>query len=60
MRLITFVQLNKKVKIQQINSFLKKNLPNYMIPSKIILQKKFPMGKSGKIDKKKLAKIYAN
>ncbi len=59
-RLITFVQLNKKVKIQQINSFLKKNLPNYMIPSKIILQKKFPMGKSGKIDKKKLAKIYAN
>ena len=31
-----------------------------MIPSKIILQKKFPMGKSGKIDKKKLAKIYAN
>ena len=55
--LITFIQINRKNKIAEINKFIKSNLPNYMIPSKIIPLEKFPLGKSGKIDKKKLIKF---
>ena len=56
--LITFVQLNKTSSINQVNKLIRKKLPGYMIPSKIITLKKFPLGKSGKIDKKKLMKLY--
>jgi len=56
--LITFVQLNKTSSINQVNKLISKKLPGYMIPSKIITLKKFPLGKSGKIDKKKLMKLY--
>ena len=55
--LITFVQLNKTSSINQVNKLISKKLPSYMIPSKIITLKKFPLGKSGKIDKKKLMKL---
>lgn len=58
--LISFIQIDKRNKISEINNFIKNNLPNYMIPSKIISLKKFPLGKSGKIDKKKLIKFYGN
>jgi D-alanine--poly(phosphoribitol) ligase subunit 1 len=57
-RLITFIQLNKKNKISEINEFIQKNLPNYMIPTKLVALKKFPLGKSGKVDKKKLINLY--
>ena len=55
-RLITFIQKKTKTNLTEINNFIKKNLPSYMVPSKIILINKFPIGKSGKIDKKKLVK----
>lgn len=39
--------------------YLKKKLPKYYLPHKIIIIKEFPVGLSGKIDKKKLLKsIY--
>ena len=59
-KLVTFIQLNRRNKISEINEFIKKNLPNYMMPSKLIHLKKFPLGKSGKIDKKKLVSLYGN
>jgi len=35
---------------------LEKELPNYMIPKKVILLNDFPLNSNGKIDKKSLLK----
>jgi acyl-CoA synthetase (AMP-forming)/AMP-acid ligase II len=34
---------------------LKNNLPNYMIPTRIIKEKEFPLNSNGKIDRKSLS-----
>ncbi len=48
--------LKTKTKINQINLInnLSKKLPNYMIPKNISFYKKFPLNRSGKIDRKKI------
>lgn len=46
-------QKNNKV----IRSFLKKHLPDYMVPNHIISVKKFPLTINGKLDKKAFPKI---
>lgn len=41
--------------INEIESYLKTKVPEYMIPSKIIELNEFPMSSNGKIDRKKLS-----
>ncbi len=38
-----------------LKNYLKNKLPNYMIPSKFVYQKSFPLNSNGKIDRKTLA-----
>ena len=45
---------DNNITISQINELLKKELVNYMIPSKIVLVKNLPLNSNGKIDRKKL------
>jgi D-alanine--poly(phosphoribitol) ligase subunit 1 len=58
--LIAFVILNRKfeesnIKISaNIKNELKKLVPSYMVPKKIVLLDKFPLNTNGKIDRKKL------
>lgn len=53
-KLITFIQKKNKINVSYIHKFISKNLPSYMIPSSLIILKSFPLGKSGKIDIKRL------
>ena len=49
---------DKNITVDQINELLKKELVNYMIPSKIFLVKNLPLNSNGKIDRKKIIKEY--
>lgn len=56
--IITYVIAREKIFDEiSLKNYLKKYLPNYMIPSKIIALKKFPMLESGKIDIRSLNNI---
>ena len=44
--------LNKILKFGELRSFLRKKLPNYMIPKKMIIIEDFPKNINGKIDRK--------
>ena len=55
---IAFVKINKKIKPDYINKFLKKRLSEKIIPHEIKFINKLPKNKIGKIDKIKLKKIY--
>jgi len=47
---------NKKLESESIKNYLKKKLPEYMIPGVFVKLDKFPLTQSGKIDKKALPK----
>ena len=57
-KIITFLYKPKFNKIR-IYFFLRKYLPNYMIPSNLVFLKKIPTNVNGKIDLKKISKNYA-
>ena len=38
--------------------YLNKHIPFYMIPKKFYFIKKFPLNKSGKLDRKNILKLY--
>ncbi len=42
---------SKKINEKKILDYLKKHLPNYMVPKKIILENKLKFNKNGKVDK---------
>ncbi|MFQ7839864.1 MAG: hypothetical protein ACLRHD_00295 [Thomasclavelia spiroformis] len=42
----------KRLDINEIESYLKTKVPEYMIPSKIIELNEFPMSSNGRIDRK--------
>ncbi len=54
--IILFVE-NKNINTKQFHLYLQNNLPNYMVPSKIITLNTFPQTTSGKIDYNSLKKI---
>lgn len=62
--LVAFVALNRKfeesgIKVSaNIKNELKKLIPSYMVPKKIVCMDKFPLNTNGKIDRKKLMEIY--
>lgn len=51
------IETNKKINHEKIINFLKKKLPNYSLPKKIILLKKFPLNQNNKIDRNKIKLI---
>src|SRR5690625_3241677 len=57
--IVAFYSINcKENKKREIMDFLKKTLPNYMIPTKLIEIGDFPINSNGKLDKKKLYEKY--
>ncbi|KEI98771.1 hypothetical protein N496_03990 [Clostridium botulinum A2B3 87] len=56
-RLVAYIVLNKEIKELEIKKDLSEKVPNYMIPSEIIVLDKIPLLPNGKIDKKNILKI---
>lgn len=58
----TFIQkpLKRTIQVSNIETMLKKRLPKYGLPSKIILLDELPLNSNGKIDKTKLKQIAIN
>ena len=58
-RLVAYVSIHSLLPernvVKEIRSFLRKYLPNYMIPSKFIILSELPKTPSGKVDRKSLA-----
>ena len=52
--IVAFVKSEQKLNEAILLNFLKKYLPNYMLPKKIFYLKNFPINQNGKIDRKKL------
>lgn len=55
--IVTYYTSNEEFKNSSIIDYLKSKLPKYMIPSKIMYLKSFPLTPNGKIDKKSLPKV---
>ena len=53
------IETSKKLNFENILKYLKKKLPNYSIPKKIICLKKFPLNQNNKIDRNQI-KMLAN
>jgi len=51
------IETNKKINFEKIIKFLKKKLPRYSLPKKIISLKKFPLNQNNKIDRNKIKLI---
>lgn len=58
--LSSFIIKKDKLSISEIREYLKKYLPEYMIPKFIYLLDKFPLTSYGKIDREKLIKNKSN
>ena len=54
------IQSDKKIFTDKLVTHLKKNIPSYMIPKQFHFLKKFPINKSGKLDRKRIFKKYLN
>lgn len=56
--LVAYVQVDSSIIIQSqhIHDFLKERLPNYMLPSSIMVLHSFPLTANGKIDREELPK----
>ena len=52
--LIAFVVSDTELNSTEIKSFLKERLPDYMIPSRFVQLKSWPLTLNGKVDRKKL------
>jgi acyl carrier protein len=53
--LVAYVAQGKNnIKLEQLNEYLKQNLPAYMVPARFVLLKNFPKTTNGKIDRKAL------
>ncbi|MBO3460460.1 amino acid adenylation domain-containing protein [Aetokthonos hydrillicola Thurmond2011] len=51
------LQINEKINlVPHIRAFLKKNLPDYMLPSAFVVMKTLPLTPNGKIDRRSLPK----
>ncbi len=56
LEIILFTE-NLQTTIQELQDFLKQNLPFYMIPTKIVNLEKFPLLTNGKLDSVKIKKL---
>lgn len=55
--LCLIIETDKKIDYEKIINFLKKKLPSYSLPKKIISLKKFPLNQNNKIDRNKIKLI---
>jgi amino acid adenylation domain-containing protein len=57
-RLVAYVICNSgfEVSISELRSFLKENLPDYMVPATFMILDSFPLTQNGKIDRRALPK----
>lgn len=55
-RLVAYIKYksNKQLTVSELRKYLKKKLPDYMIPSLFVTMETFPLTANGKIDRKKL------
>ena len=49
--LVLLCYVKSKITVEKITQYLKKFVPNYMVPQKIILLNKLRYNKNGKVDK---------
>ncbi len=56
--IIAIIECRNKLSVNKIISSLQVNIPNYMIPRKFHFMNKFPLNKSGKIDRNTITKLY--
>jgi len=56
--IISIIECAEKISLEKIIVHLKKNIAFYMIPKKFYFVKKFPINKNGKIDRKKIFKLF--
>ena len=54
-QLIASIVLKKKIEIKLLNNLIKKHLPNFMLPTKVVFFKKFYVNKNGKVDRKAIS-----
>jgi acyl-coenzyme A synthetase/AMP-(fatty) acid ligase len=57
-RIICAAIETSNVKISRVETYLKKNLPNYMLPKNMKTFKKFPINRSNKVDKYKIKSSF--
>jgi len=55
--IVGYYTVNIPISANEINDYLEKYLPNYMIPYKLVKIDKMPYNQNGKIDRKKLPNI---
>ena len=55
LRLVAFVALEQECSVQELRSYLRKRLPEYMVPWNIVKLSHLPTLPNGKIDRKELA-----
>jgi len=54
-RLVAYVVINEeKIDLNQIRTFLKEKLPDYMVPSAFVTRESLPLTPNGKVDRKAL------
>ncbi len=53
-QLVAYIVSGKKLEVSELRVFLKKSLPEYMIPSYLMQMDKLPLTPNGKIDRKAL------
>ncbi|QSJ14562.1 amino acid adenylation domain-containing protein [Nostoc sp. UHCC 0702] len=55
-RLVAYVvsQLKSATTVNELRNFLKEKLPEFMLPSAVVLLKEFPLSPNGKVDRKAL------
>ena len=57
-KIIYAIIKTKKININNLYTKLKKKLPSYMLPKEIMVFKKFPVNKSGKIDRGEISSKF--
>lgn len=59
-RIVAYVCVNYAVESHQVKRDLRRKLPEYMVPSQIILVDSIPLSSQGKLDRRKLPKSLGN
>lgn len=55
--IVAYIVGENNLEVNELRSWIRTKLPNYMVPNNFVLLNEFPLTVNGKIDKKKLPKI---